>query len=221
MKTDDLIDRLVNEGGVVRPLPPPWRRAAAWLLLTAVFTAVVVWAMSPRPDLAAAVLAPRFLLEQGLALITAVTAAIAAFSLVIPGLDSRVRWVPLVPASAWIGTLGLGCAADWFRSGAAGLRVTPEPECLFYIALIGSLPAVVFVGMLHRGVPLFPRSTVTLAGLAAAAMGAFGLRLFHVQDAALMILIWQAGSVLLLSALAGLAGPLLLRWGDMKRESIR
>jgi len=48
--------------------------------------------------------------------------------------------------------------------------------------------------------------------LAAAAIGNFGLRLFHTQDAALMVLVWQVGSVALLAALAGLTGHRLLRW---------
>jgi len=51
-----------------------------------------------------------------------------------------------------------------------------------------------------------------LGGLAAAGLGNFGLRLFHPQDSSLMVLVWQMGSVLLLSVLCGLGGRSLLRW---------
>jgi hypothetical protein len=48
--------------------------------------------------------------------------------------------------------------------------------------------------------------------LAAAGLGSFGLRLFHVEDAGLMILVWQVGTVFLLTAMAAGAGRYLLNW---------
>jgi hypothetical protein len=66
--------------------------------------------------------------------------------------------------------------------------------------------------MLRRGAPLTPKITTALGGLAAAGLGNFGLRLFHPQDSSLMVLVWQMGSVLLLTLLCGMAGRLLLRW---------
>jgi hypothetical protein len=38
------------------------------------------------------------------------------------------------------------------------------------------------------------------------------LRLFHPEDAGLMVLIWQLGAVLLLVALSGWVGQYLLSW---------
>lgn len=96
--------------------------------------------------------------------------------------------------------------------GAEGVRIPPDPACFGYIALIGFLPALVLLWMLRRGMPLAPRWTTLLAGLAAAGLGNFALRLFHMQDAALMVLVWQVGSVALLALLAGLAGRRLLPW---------
>lgn len=215
MRTEDLIASLAGDPVRVRLLPPPWRRAGIWLLVALPYMAAVIWAMSPRPDLAAQLASPRFLAEQGAALATAVAAAVAAFALVTPGANPRLHWLPVVPGALWLSTLGLGCVADWL--GPRGLRLTPEPECLFYIALIGSLPAIVFVAMLRRGAPLFPCSTVAMAALAAAAIGNFGLRLFHMQDAALMVLVWQVGSVLLLAMLAGMFGRGVLRWPHRAR----
>lgn len=49
-----------------------------------------------------------------------------------------------------------------------------------------------------------------LGTLAAAALANFGLRLFHTADAALMVLVWQFGTVVLFTALAGLWGRRLL-----------
>jgi hypothetical protein len=66
--------------------------------------------------------------------------------------------------------------------------------------------------MLRRGAPLTPSITVALGGLAAAGLGNFGLRLFHAQDASLMVLVWQVGSVAILTMAAACAGRLLLNW---------
>jgi len=58
--------------------------------------------------------------------------------------------------------------------------------------------------------------------LAAAGLGNFGLRLFHTQDASLMVLVWQVGTVVVLTTFAGSAGRLLLDWrfltGDLRQR---
>lgn len=210
--TDAMIARLTREAAPIRPMAHPLRRALAWAVVALAFGAAMVWAIGPRPDLAERITEGRFLLEQGAALATGVAAAIAALSLTIPGGPLWLRLLPLVPGALWVGTLSLGCLRDWAQMGVDGLRITPDPACFGYIALIGSLPALVLVIMLRRGVPLAPRWTIALAALAAAGIGNFALRFFHMQDAALMVLVWQVGSVALLALLAGFAGRKLLPW---------
>jgi hypothetical protein len=212
MRTEDLIETLAREGRPVTPLAPPLRRALAWLAVALGFAAAMVWAIGPRPDLVERLGEARFLFEQGAALATAVAAAVAALALTLPDASRLWRLVPVIPAAAWLGTLGLGCLRDWARMGPDGLRLTPDPECFVYIALIGSLPLLVLVLMLRRGAPLRPSWTLGLAALAAAAIGNFGLRLFHMQDAALMVLVWQVGAVALIAGIAALAGRSVLRW---------
>jgi len=85
-------------------------------------------------------------------------------------------------------------ASDWF--------------CLPAIVLVGTVPAIAMAVMLRRGAPLTPKITAALGGLAAAGLGNFGLRLFHPQDSSLMVLVWQMGSVLLLTLLCGIGRPL-------------
>lgn len=215
-ETQRLIDRLAAGLTGVRPLPSPHRRLLAWFAISAPFAALVVLAMSPRPDLAARLAEPRFLFETLAALVTALTAAYAAFKLVVPGSDRRLIWLPALPGAAWLATLGAGCLADWLRAGATGLQIAPDPACLPKIALVGSVPALAMVLMLRRGAPLAPHGTGFLAVLAAAALGSFGLRFFHTQDAGIMVLIWQFGSVMLLATMAGLCGPRFLCWRHLK-----
>jgi hypothetical protein len=53
---------------------------------------------------------------------------------------------------------------------------------------------------------------MALGGLAAAGLGNFGLRLFHPQDASVMVLLWQVGAVFIVAALAGWVGGYWLNW---------
>jgi len=60
-----------------------------------------------------------------------------------------------------------------------------------------------------------------LGGLAAAGLGNFGLRFFHQQDASVMVLVWQVGTVFLLTMLAGWAGRLILEWRPLLTNARR
>lgn len=219
METDELIRRLAESAQPVRPLAAPWKRAACWLAVALPAVAAIVMAMSPRDDLAILLTEPRYLIEQAAAFATAVAAALAAFCLIVPG---RRRWpalMPIVPLTIWLGSLGQGCLQDWFYRGGAGLGLSPDWVCFPSIVAVGAAPAVAMVVLLRKGAPMAPRLTVALGGLAAAALGNFGLRLFHAQDASLMVLVWQVGTVAILSALAGLAGRLVLSWPRLERAA--
>lgn len=216
METDELIRRLTASASPVERLPSPWQRTAQWL--TVAFPAVLLVAlwMTLRDDLAAKFIEARFAIEQIAALATAVTAAVAAFSLTVPGYSRKLALLPLVPLSVWLGTLGQGCVQTWLRAGEGGWRLYPDWICFPSIAVAGAVPALAMVIMLRRGAPLAPRLTVGLGALAAAAIGNFGLRLFHYEDASLMVLIWQFGSVALLTALASLSGGRILNWRSVR-----
>jgi len=212
VKTDDLIARLVADSEPVRRLPPPALRTALWLAVALPCVAAIVLLATPRPDLAQKLADGRFQTEQIAAFATALAAAFAAFSAVVPG---RPRWpllLPLLPLGVWLASLGQGCAQILLRAGPEGLRIGWDPVCVPAIALVGAVPAAAIVVMLRRGAPVLPGAAVALGALAAAAVGNFGLRLFHDQDASLMVLVWQFGTVALLTALAGCAGRYVLRW---------
>ena len=214
MDTDKLIARLTETADPVRRLPPPWVRTASWLAIAVPYVAVIVMMMAPRDDLALKFTDLRFLLEQIAALCTAIGAAVAAFQSVVPGYNRRFLLLPLVPLSIWLASLGQGCVDAWLRGGVL-LSFTSDFLCIPSIALVGTLPAVAMAFMLRKGAPLWPHTTAALGGLAAAGLGNFGLRLFHHEDASLMVLVWQMGAVFLLTVLCGWAGRTLLDWRPM------
>ena len=212
IETDSLIERLARSAKPVRPLANPWRRASFWLMLALPYLVMVVLLMTPRSDLPEKLHDPRFLLEESATLVTAVLAAAAAFSATVPGRSRLVLLLPLPSLLVWLGSLGMGCVEAWLQFGAQGPKLQQDWACLPAIAITGGAPAIVIVAMLRRGAPLLPHITVGLGALAAAALGNFALRLFHPQDASLMVLVWQFGTVALYAAIATMLGGRLLSW---------
>jgi hypothetical protein len=221
MTTGRLIEQLAGSLAAMPPLPRPWLRTARWLSLSLLFVALVVLIVSPRADLTDKLSETRFLIEQGAALLTGVMAAYAAFASTIPGVSRKVILLPLLPLAIWLGSLGQGCLDAWVRSGPEGLALQPDWLCFPAILLVGSLPAIAMLAMLQRGAPLSPRLSVALGGLAAAGLGDFGRRMFHPQDASVMVLVWQVGSVLILAALAGCIGRRLFDWRSVAAQSVQ
>ncbi len=210
--TEKLIERLAATVEPVRPLARPWIRMAAWLLVAIPYVALVVFVVSPRADLVSKASDWHYAIEQFAALATGITAATAAFATVIPGYDRKFLFLPALPVAIWLGSLGDGCVEDWIHLGPDGVSLRPDWFCFPAIVLVGAVPAIAMAVMLRRGAPLSPHTTTALGGLAAAGLGNFGLRLFHSQDASLMVLVWQVGTVFVLAAMAAWAGQYLLNW---------
>ena len=212
IETQELLDRLSTDVKPAAPLRSPSLRLLVWLVTSFAWIALVVYLMGPRPDLLAKAAELRWLVEQVAAAATGVIAAMAAFCSVIPGRPRWERIMPAFPLAIWISAIGVGCVADWFHSGLDRPAFTPDWACFPGIAMVGLVPAVLMAIMLRKGAPISPIYSVGLGGLAAAALGDFGLRLFHSKDAALMVLVWQIGAVAALTfAYSGLSRR-LLRW---------
>jgi len=212
MDTDGLIKELAADAGPVHPLPDPWMRTGIWLAIAIPYVALVVILMAPRPDLAAQLADPRFQVEQGAALATAILAAAAAFACTVPGRSRAICLLPIAPLAIWLASLGYGCLQDWRALGPEGLRLRTDWDCLPAASLVGIVPAIAMVVMLRRGAPLFPRVTLAMAGLAVGALAQAGMQIYHVGDISLMVLVWHLGGVAVLTALAGWIGRWVLRW---------
>lgn len=213
MKTEDLLRTLAAEArSPSRRLRPPAVRVGLWLCVSAPWIAIVVALAGLRADLAIKAGELRWLLEQGATLMTAVTAAMAAFSAGVPGRPLWERAVPLAPLALWIGLLVTGCFRDWSLADPKSLALYADWACVRGIVTAGLLPGIAMAIMLRRGAPLAPLLSVGLGGLAAAALANFGLRLFHAQDASLMVLVWQVGTVAALTAFSATFGHRLVRW---------
>jgi hypothetical protein len=212
MRTEELIAALAADARPVRRLPAPSARVATWMAISVPWLAIAVLMMTLRPDLSAKLGEQRWLIEQGAALATALAAAMAAFCAGVPGRPSWERYMPLAPLVLWLGVVGEGCLSTWLHLGAQGVELRPDWGCFPSIVLVGAVPGAAMAVMLRKGAPLAPVTSVALGALASAALADFGLRLFHQEDASLMVLVWQLGSVAFIVLVGTIAGHSLLRW---------
>jgi hypothetical protein len=212
MDTNALIQELANSAAPVQRLSAPWARMLLWLAVSVPFLTAVIWLMMPSGVTPAAIVDPRFLVEEVILLVTALTAALAAFTSVVPGYDRGILLVPLLPLAVWLASLGEGCWRNWVAFGSTGLTLRPDWDCLPPAILIGIVPAIAMVMMLRRGAPLLPRVSIALGALAVAALANLGLRLFHVGDASVMVLVWHLGGAAALAGVGALAGRRVLYW---------
>ena len=210
METERLVARLTETLEPVRPVAPPRVRLGWWLLVSLPAAGLVAWVSGLRPDLASRLGDPAFLLELAAALLTAVVGAYAALCATLPDQPGWKLWLPLAPMALWLATLGRQCLAVALSAGPAGLRVTSDIMCLPAIALGGLVPAIAIVVLLRRSRGFRTTHACLCGALGAAALGAAALRLYHPQDAAIMVIVWQLGSVALLSLVAGGIGRVLV-----------
>ena len=172
--------------------------------------AAVVWAFGLRPDLGDRLADRAFLIEEGAALLTALVGIYAALCAGLPDQPGWKVWLPMAPMALWIGVLGQQCLDVFLRLGPDGLQVTSDAMCLPAIALGGLVPAIAIVVLLRRSGKFRTTHACLCGALGAAALGAAALRLYHTEDAAIMVIVWQLGSVALFSVVAGAIGRMLV-----------
>jgi hypothetical protein len=222
MQTELLIERLTAELTPVRRISGPLTRLAWWLLVSVPAAGLVAWAFGLRPDLAARLADRSFLLEEGAALLTAVVGIYAALCAGLPDQSGWKVWLPMAPMALWLGLLGRQCADVFLRLGPDGLSITSDAMCLPAIILGGLVPAIVIVMMLRRSGKFRTTHACLCGALGAAALSAAALRLYHREDAAVMVIVWQLGSVALLSLVAGAISRKLVdpRQNGMRRVRV-
>jgi hypothetical protein len=217
--TNQLIRELTENVTPVRREGRPLTRAMVWFAISFAYIAVVVLIMPARQDVSPNQRGPLFMIEQAAALLTGLGAAVAAFASVVPGYSRKWIALPLLPLPVWLASLGPGCVQELNRFGLQDMPLSHNPWCAPFIVLFGALPAVAITIMLRRGAPLTPHLTALLGALAAAGLANAGVRIVHPEDVSIMLLVWHAGSVMALSAIAGAAGRYFFNWSALINKS--
>lgn len=211
--TDKLIELLATRARAVRPIASPLRRTMLWLALAAAVIVAIVLVHGLRQGAWQALSHPAAALEWCASVLTGMLAAYALFHVSVPGRSASWAWLPLPAAVLWLGGIGWGCVAELLRIGPAALAFEPGHwQCAWVITLTSvPLGLVLLLMVRHAGV-VRPAPSAMLAGLSAAALSAAGVTLYHEGESALMVLVWHAGAVLVLSALSWLFGRTMFGW---------
>ncbi|MEG3191091.1 NrsF family protein [Lysobacter sp. D1-1-M9] len=217
---DRLIQQLAARAAPVRRLAPPLRRTLLWLALAVTIIAVVIASHGPRPDLTQALAGGASATQWLASLLTGALAAYAVFQISVPGRSPSWTWLPLPASMLWLLGLGWGCMRDFARFGGDAFAFdAASAECAWTITLVSLPLGLTLLLMVRHAGAVRPAPTALLAALSAAALSAAAVSLIHEGETALMVLLWHAGAVVLLSLLSWAFGRQLFGWiGYARRE---
>jgi hypothetical protein len=205
-----LIDRLGTHLVPVRRLLPPWLRTTGWLLLVAALAVGLLLHYGAGPMLRRWTATPDLAWAGIGAVVTAISAAWAAFALGVPGRRAAWAWLPLPGALLWIGASGLGCLRTWIAPGTELAGVHQSADCLVFIIAFSIPLSALLIVLLRRACPLRPVLTAMLIGLASAAASASLLEICHAFDSAATDLLTHALAVAAVVAVNAAMGGRLL-----------
>jgi hypothetical protein len=212
-KLEQTISHLVETAAPVKKLARPQNLLFTWLGGTICSTALIVFFMQPRPDLATKLTSALFLAEITTLFILIITIALAAVWLCFPDLRQRPKTLllPLLPLSIFT-------VLSLYRSAHPELSALPAPEavsgldCALCITMLAAVPGAWMFHILRRHATIFPQWAGAFALLAAASIGLLVLKLVEDNDSILHLLTWHISPMLLLTLLGYFVGKKYLSW---------
>jgi hypothetical protein len=216
---EDLIQRLAADAHPVQRLRRLPLRVLGWLAVALASLTVVIVMRGARRELGDAADHADFAIETAFLIITALSAAVGALVVSIPGAERSklVRWVPVIA-----GVLTVSWAA-WelaFASatGAPTGRLGVAWQCVGSTASVAAVPSVALFLMVRRAAPLRAAWTGFLAILATSAVGVLGSNIICPTDRPLHMLLWHVAPLMLFAGLGAALGTWLLRWQPVHRQ---
>ena len=201
--TSDLIDSLVRDGGPVRRLQSPVRRAALFLAAVLGTLVIVTLAANAWSGMLLRLQDGRFAVEMIATLFTGIAAILAAFCISIPGWSRFWLLLPVPPLALWLGTSAYGCYRNWLAYGADGsLALGRSADCFVFIVLTSIPVAIALYFVLRRARPLNSTPVMAVGALGVAGLAAAALQFFHPFDVTVVDLALHAAAVALVVALA-------------------
>jgi hypothetical protein len=212
VKTDDLIEALVEDRAIRSPRP---RSAIAWAIVAGAIAAgmLFLFTLDLRSDIGPAAGTYRFLLKVVLALTVAASASYLALDFSRPEAMSRRRLclvavAPAMLAAAAIAELILMPRATWMP----GMMGIDPVFCVLMICVLSIAPLLAFLAALRYGAPSDPGLAGALAGLASGGIAAAIFVIHCPNDSPLFVIVWYSLAVGIVTLVGYLAGRRWLRW---------
>ena len=207
---DDLVARLSQDAGVVKPVPNPFLLSLKWIITAIIYLVVSLSLSGLRPDWPEKIHSFWFIIEVaallGIFLLTSLSAALLGF-------PDQYQKRKLVFAPLWMFALFLLII---FSAWRADTPPSPLPvhsfECTLGITLMALLPAVWTLYSMRSYASTHYRLAGSVALLSAFSVGALWLRLHEATDSIVHVIEWHYFPMLLIG-IAGLwLGKWLLKW---------
>lgn len=213
MRTEDLIRELAKDAPPVRRLQKLTVRLIGWVALAALSLAVVTMWMGARQDLGEVLWESNFQFEAAMLILTAMSAAVGALTVSVPGRErsALVRWLPIVGGAIcilWV----VGELVFASLTGAPTGRLTFAWRCVYKTASVALVPGVALFVLVRRAAPLHAAWAGLLAILATAAVGVLGANVICPIDRPLHLFLWHVAPLMLFAALGAGLGTWLIRW---------
>ena len=210
MKTDQLVDALVADGGAASPIA----RLLLLALAAGVALSLVVFflTLGIRPDIGPALETWRFDLK----IVTALLGLVLAFGVCRDCARPDMPPHPLRRLLPLLALIVLAVAVELVLVPEAAWRQrligSNSLNCLPMVPILSLAPLAVVLWMLRRAAPASPALAGAAAGFMAALSGAT-LYAFHCfDDSPLFVATWYSLAVLGMTAVGAWLGPKLLRW---------
>lgn len=212
MHRNDLIEALTAD--LRRPLLSPWSLWWGAAILAAALAAVVFFAMlGPRPDFAAALETPRFLLKFAITVTLAASAFMVARGMLRPEARWRSLW-PILAAAPLL--LLISVAVELFllppQVWSRNLIGTNAAVCLVFIPLIGAAPLGILLLALRQGAPSSPALAGAATGLLAGGIAATFYAAHCTDDSPLFVALWYVLAIGALALAGAAAAHRFARW---------
>lgn len=212
MKTEDLIGALAIDAET-RTEPLARSLALAALVGAALSAALFFATIGPRPDFAAALATPRFVLKFVECAALAAAAGHLALALLRPAGDPSLGRTAVIAVAA---AVALAVAIEAFVVPRAewGTRMvgTNWFHCLTLVPLL-SMPAIaVLLAAARRGAPSAPTRAGAAIGVLSGAIGAFFYAANCTDDSPLFVAVWYPLAIAATAAIGAAIGRRLLAW---------
>jgi len=195
MRSDDLIEGLVDDLRPIAPRGSLWQRVVQWLTWALLSGSLLALVLGLRSDLQSAVTSLEMWISVAALVVICVVSVVVAMQLSIPQ-ASRPRYIyliPLIGLSVW----GLLVAASGLALGAWG-DGSFTYKCARDILFFSAFPGWMLYRLVTRNYPTSSNWSAVAVTVASASVGAIGAHFVCANDGPVHVLLWHGLPVLAL-----------------------
>ena len=213
MNTEDLIQKLVNEGPQ-DPMPHPMRQTMIWLLGMLLYLSLFSAYIGLRPDITVKLHQLSFGLEIILLLGLGISSALSAFCLSRPDAHQMpwIKYVPFIFLLLWVMTAFTGTSEQVNLQNIVHSMSLSHFDCPFYIIMFSVPPGIALFIFVRMGVTTQCYWAGSMATLSVTSFGYILMRLIEPSDDPVHLIVWHALPIIVICMFGMFFGKFILKW---------